>query len=376
MVESFRPKKLASYGWAFVDSAAGVIAKARDLARPGRMPPDQEMIPESSYAAPRHGRYLLIKAWGHGFWSDVCHVLGCLLLAEITDRVPVTHWGSRSLFTVNAMEDAFHSYFRPLSAVSARELTRTQADFFPSHWTASNLLTDQPKWSGENAGNNGINYLDRREAVVVVDYYVGVIDLLASVPEDHRLHGKSVEAVYRDLIAKHLKPTESILSGVETFYRRQIAGSPVIAVHVRGSDKILEMPDQLTRINQRYFELLDREDRSYRFLLLTDDSRLVSSFRERYGERIILTDSQRTNTDTGVHHDARLNRARLGFEIARDTYLALRCDKFIGNGWSNVSAMIEMLKQWDPGACQMLVPSMLLNGRNLGATSQYPEGNP
>ena len=188
MVESFRPKKLASYGWAFVDSAAGVMAKARDLARPGRMPPDQEMIPESSYAAARHGRYLLIKAWGHGFWSDVCHVLGCLLLAEITDRVPVTHWGSRSLFTVNAMEDAFHSYFRPLSAVSARELTRTQADFFPSHWTASNLLTDQPKWSGENAGNNGINYLDRREAVVVVDYYVGVIDLVASVPEDHRLH--------------------------------------------------------------------------------------------------------------------------------------------------------------------------------------------
>jgi len=62
MVESFRPKKLASYGWAFVDSAAGVIAKARDLARPGRMPPDQEMIPESSYAAARHGRYLLIKA--------------------------------------------------------------------------------------------------------------------------------------------------------------------------------------------------------------------------------------------------------------------------------------------------------------------------
>ncbi|MGB8078567.1 MAG: hypothetical protein WCF09_11900, partial [Gallionella sp.] len=34
-------------------------------------------------------RFLLIKAWGYGFWSDVSHVLGQLLLAEITGRTPV-----------------------------------------------------------------------------------------------------------------------------------------------------------------------------------------------------------------------------------------------------------------------------------------------
>ena len=35
-------------------------------------------------------RFLLIKSWGFGFWSDVSQVLGSLLLAEVTGRIPVT----------------------------------------------------------------------------------------------------------------------------------------------------------------------------------------------------------------------------------------------------------------------------------------------
>src|SRR4051812_49352892 len=35
-------------------------------------------------------RYLVIREWGFGFWSDISHVLGALLLAEGTGRIPVT----------------------------------------------------------------------------------------------------------------------------------------------------------------------------------------------------------------------------------------------------------------------------------------------
>jgi hypothetical protein len=38
-----------------------------------------------------HARYLLIKAWGFGFWADLDHVLGALLLADLTRRVPVVY---------------------------------------------------------------------------------------------------------------------------------------------------------------------------------------------------------------------------------------------------------------------------------------------
>ncbi len=37
-------------------------------------------------------RFLLIKSWGCGFWSDVDHVMGQLLVAEITNRIPVIYW--------------------------------------------------------------------------------------------------------------------------------------------------------------------------------------------------------------------------------------------------------------------------------------------
>ena len=51
-----------------------------------------------SGAHPNVPRFLLIKAWGQGFWSDMCHVMASLLVAEITDRIPVVQWGGNSLF--------------------------------------------------------------------------------------------------------------------------------------------------------------------------------------------------------------------------------------------------------------------------------------
>ena len=42
-----------------------------------------------------------------------------------------------------------------------------------------------------------------------------------------------------------------------------------------------------------------------------------------------------------------------------DAYLALRCDKFLGMGLSNVSDMIAMLKPWADGTCTILGPSVL-----------------
>ena len=60
-------------------------------------------------------RFLLIKARGYGFWSDVSHVLGALLLAVMTGRIPVTYWGYNSRFTEGSGRDAFELYFKPVS---------------------------------------------------------------------------------------------------------------------------------------------------------------------------------------------------------------------------------------------------------------------
>ena len=79
-----------------------------------------QAMPDPQSKAGAGGRYLLSKAWGYGFWSDVSHVLGCLLLSEITDRVPVVHWGANSLYGGSADTDAFE-------AVHVGSFARTRA---------------------------------------------------------------------------------------------------------------------------------------------------------------------------------------------------------------------------------------------------------
>lgn len=44
--------------------------------------------------------------------------------------------------------------------------------------------------------------------------------------------------------------------------------------------------------------------------------------------------------------------------------LALKATHFIGNGLSNVSAMIALMKDWEPGACTLIGDCLLLE-RNL-----------
>ena len=39
-------------------------------------------------------RYIVAREWGFGFWSDMGHILSVLLIAEITGRIPVIHWGN------------------------------------------------------------------------------------------------------------------------------------------------------------------------------------------------------------------------------------------------------------------------------------------
>jgi hypothetical protein len=217
---------------------------------------------------------------------------------------------------------------------------------------------DIAKWKGANSRMGGLYFLNRPETVAVSDFYIGVIDLLPWISPTHKLHGKALEEVYYHLATTWLKPREAISTQVAELFRRHIRGKPTLAVHVRGSDKKIEMAD-LDRINSLYFDVIDREDSSWQILLLTDDTRCVDLFQKRYADRIVLTDSLRTDNDLGIHYTPSVDRVRLGIEVMRDTYLALCCAKFIGNGRSNLSAMVAVLKRWDPGACVLVAPSQL-----------------
>lgn len=314
---------------------------------------------------PAGARYLLIKAWGFGFWADVSQAIGSLLLAEATGRIPVTYWGSESLFSDKSGRDAFTFYFEPVSATSFEALTQVApATFFPPRWHAGNLAEPGiAKWEGKGSRAGAVHFLNRPETIAVSDFLVTVVDVAPWLASTHPLCGKPVLEIYRQLTARYLKPRADILAECDAFLDRHLKGRPFVALHMRGSDKAGEDPD-MEATNARLAAALDAGDPSWPILLLTDDARCLARMKARYGARLLATDCQRTHTDEGLHYLPGTDPVRAGREVLIDACLALKARAFIGNGRSNVSAMIAVMKDWEPGSCTLIGRSMLLE-RNL-----------
>ena len=285
--------------------------------------------------------FVLIKSWGYGFCAELAHVLGGLLLAEITGRIPVAHWGERCLFADGG--EGFSRFFAPVSAVTLEGLIgRADASLFPAGWSLAGLGRDRPPGK-PGAGPAALEFIARPESILVCDDFLGVADLAPWIPPGHRWHGLALPALFRTLFETHIRPRPEILAAAADFRAGHLADGPVTAVHVRGSDKVLEVPD-MGGANRRCVDLADAVPEGHRLFLMTDDAGVAAAFRRRYGERLALTDSRRTADATGVHYHRGEDGLTLGREVMVDLLLALEADRFIGNGRSNVSALIAVLR--------------------------------
>ena len=300
-------------------------------------------------------RYLLVREWSAGFWSDVDHALGMCLLAEITGRIPVVWWGAQSRFSAGGTDNAWEQFFEPVSGAASPALEPLKR--FPAKWRGQPLTGPIcNRWTGEGSRLASIELLDRDEEVVVSDFHSNLNAILPWLPAGHALAGAPLQQAYRALARKYLRPRPQVNAEVERFAAAHFGGGPLIAVHVRGSDKIEEV-NGLESILRGYDAPLAERMRAQpgaRLFLLTDDERIRAHYLQRYGERVISTPSTRVNSNIGVHYTANRDPVRTGIEVMVDTYLAARCGEFIGLGYSNVSLYVSYLKDWPPGCCNLL----------------------
>lgn len=329
----------------------GVSFLRRALAQPKAPPETRALLhsAEEMQAAQAQGRkdgLILIKAWGAGFWADVTHVLGGLLLAEVSGRQPVTLWGSNSLYNDGSEADAFRLYFEPLSKIEPDDLAELAgADIYPDKWVGSSLFLDNhQKFSGRGSCLPGTHLLARPEFLVVTDFHFGIPDLIHWIPVEHHLHGKPIKEIFRYLIGKYLRPSARVKDSLEALDREFDLSSIELAVHVRGTDKAAELA-VLGDMNAYYFSAMEKLYRGGRILLLTEDDRLVSAFTDRFGDKVVLPRTLRQVDGTPPHVMAGGDRTRLGVEAARDAYAVTRVKKFLGNGFSNLSGMAWLLRE-------------------------------
>ena len=312
---------------------------------------------ERAQPTPRTGGYLLIKSWGYGFWSDVEHVIGALLLSEMTGRVPVVHWGGNSYFTDDPDRDAFGRFFAPLAPVSIEDLAAERGGVYPSKWTKDNLAENGVNvWEGDGARLSGLYLLNRPERVVVNDFFTQVVELLPWLPSSHWLHGVDAMEAIRLLYEKYFTLQPAIQAEVDAFRAQNFDGGPVFAVHVRSLDKGREDPT-FVRDNAEMLPVLDdalASDPRLRLFLLTDSADAVAQYGARYGDRVFSADCARTDGIVPLTWKDTDSRHRLGVEVIVDTYIAAACDRFIGYGGSSVACMAACLKRWPEGACTLL----------------------
>jgi hypothetical protein len=314
--------------------------------------PERYAAPATNASRPR---YLLIREWSQGFWSDVDHVLVMCLLAEITGRIPLVWWGAQSRFSADGAGNAWEQFFAPVSRATLADLAPLARH--PAKWQEQSLTGPiQNRWSGEGSRLVSLELLDRDEDVVVSDFHTGMKALLPWLPAWHPLAGASLQDAYRSLVRKYLRPRAEILAEAERFSAAHFGGRPPVGVHVRGSDKIEEVSG-LEAILGRYFEDLEARLRARPdagLFLLTDDERVRAYYAQRYGARLLSTPCARSSTNVGVHYLASRDPVRSGVEVMVDAYLAARCDTFTGLGYSNVSLYVSYLKDWPPGSCVLL----------------------
>lgn len=109
-------------------------------------------------------RYLIIREWMEGFWSDVDHVIGACLVAETAGRIPIVHWGAQSRYGSRSGDNAWTKFFQPVAAAALDDARAVGKSFYPPKWSAENLDGNiTSRGTGPNACSCSLDLLGRSD---------------------------------------------------------------------------------------------------------------------------------------------------------------------------------------------------------------------
>lgn len=312
---------------------------------------------------PDEERFLLIKSLGYGLLTEIFHLLGGLLLAEITNRQPCVLWGTNTLFRRDGSLNAFPDFFNGIGTELLVFLRGAPAEeIFPRKWHAAGIDAAEtganiPPHLGGEGRMAALWLLNRPERVVVSDYLIGVVDLLAWIPDDHPMAGLSLDELVRHLVGKYLVPNWRVRDQVAEQMGR-LEGRKTVAVHLLGADRI-DTLQKLEAVNCHYPAVVEQATaKDYAVWLMTDYQPYVDEYRTRFGDAIFCQESVRTvSAQNGHLASAPDDPQRLGEELLTDVLVAASCDRFIGNGAANPSCMVDFLMEGDETRKHLFLPN-------------------
>lgn len=330
-------------------------------------------------------RFLLIKTWTYTLWGDIDHVLGQLLIAEITNRTPVIYWPTHCIYKGSVQTNGFELYFEPVSEYSIFNLVKPEYTYYPPIWDSDNLLVEDQNretWIYRNIGD----IIGSDANVVVGDAYYSVHELVPFIKKDNSAYGMTIEQTYHYLFNKYIKVKPDIEAEIQNYYNSFLKNNgATLAVHVRKvEDEIYDARNDKYYRNEYLYMLSEKyhkkqiskpkkvrtflrkgkikkpngiyhsEIRKYiqkynvkKVFLLTDSEAVVKEYQEIYGPMLLFTDCKRIKSHNKESYmENPMVKRRRGAEIIMDTYIAAKCDFFIGNDFSRLSHTVARMKDW------------------------------
>ncbi len=154
-------------------------------------------------------------------------------------------------------------------------------------------------------------------------------------------------ALFYEVINQRIKFKDEISDKVERFWTAHLKNKKTIGVHYRGTDIQASLDMYAKTIkkanNDDYFSAVDFLIRSgYDMIFLaTDDEKVLKIFKERYGDKLVYRESERSKNGRGIHF-LNANRRQQGEDVIIDALLLSKCDFFL-YGYSNVSTVVKYL---------------------------------
>ncbi len=280
-----------------------------------------------------------------GFFSCFFAVLNHLSWCEKNNVRLIVNWGKNSHYYqdggYNGSTEPWEYYFYPVSGITCHEALRLHKR--SRAWRHKNRAPDK-----------------------------------SAIPQTlctYRGYKKTLEKPYRryihSIIKKYIKIKPQISQKIDVFYDQKIRNRPTVGIHLRGTDKQIEVTPVSAKTicdaaNELAASLIDPQ-----FFIATDDARLLEQAKSLLNGPVVTYDSFRSTDGNPIHMGKNdHNRVSLGEEVLIETLLLSRCDKFVHTR-SNVSSAalffnpeLENRLVFDPRTCPLRFLKMTENEEN------------
>jgi hypothetical protein len=287
---------------------------------------------------PADARFLIIMSRPppFGFFATFRQVLGELWWCRENDTVPIVFctqdWVYWSKDKPNDAANAWDCFFEPVSDYSVADLFDEDLD----HLEQCRILDFDHERIIPCPNRRPARF---RDGHIRVPPNVTLTNRWPDTLRGENLDRPDLHHVLHGLVDRFIRIKPAILDKVDAFYDDRFRGRRVIGIHIRGGEHNIEIEGwhRMARAPEslyaREIDLYLRSKADADIFVATDNTKTLEFFRQRYGDRIICYDSQRSSSGRAPHCET--TGYEIGEEVLIDGLLLSRCD-YLVHGISSV----------------------------------------